>query len=451
MRRRAQAKVDAKRATSESDAALHNARQMAFKILANSMYGAMGSTMSKLPFRVGSESVTAIGRRDIAQVKRISERFFEAGATVVAGDTDSVMVAVKVQEQESETATVALCEQMGRRLVEEINGRMQAPKEIALEKVFVRQLIIGKKMYCGKQYETALSKPKLNIKGLKCVRRDGSALVRDVVHNVLVCLVETGDMEASASLARETLLAVCEDRVPLTSYAISKVLRKSVQDCCHPMPASTVTAIRERLSSSEAGEPQLSYAEQDEALQLKIKLPWYPLLCFALCMLCSLHALRMLYNMYLQKHRKWKTRLPQVDLAYRLRCKDPGSAPVPGQPIRYVVTNNGGKQLYEKVEILQDVEARSLVVDRNYYLQSLETPLKSIFMPLVEQRLGVAVREVSKKSKKPAQDDEATRLVQKLLWPNGPQMLRTVDVDKRRRLLEGSALMQCWAKQMARS
>ena len=116
-----------------------------------------------------------------------------------------------------------------------------------------------------------------------------------------------------------------------------------------------------------------------------------------------------------------------------------------------MVTNNGGKQLYEKVEILQDVEARSLVVDRNYYLQSLETPLKSIFMPLVEQRLGVAVREVSKKSKKPAQDDEATRLVQKLLWPNGPQMLRTVDVDKRRRLLEGSALMQCWAKQMARS
>ena len=276
MRRRAQAKVDAKRATSEGDAALHNARQMAFKILANSMYGAMGSTMSKLPFRVGSESVTAIGRRDIAQVKRISERFFEAGATVVAGDTDSVMVAVQVEEQESETATVALCEQMGRRLVAEINSRMQAPKEIALEKVFVRQLIIGKKMYCGKQYETALSKPKLNIKGLKCVRRDGCALVRDAVHNVLVCLVETGNMEASASLARETLLAVCEDRVPLASYAISKVLRKSVQDCCHPMSASAVASIRERLSTQQqqTGEPQLSYAEQDEALQLKLKLPW---------------------------------------------------------------------------------------------------------------------------------------------------------------------------------
>lgn len=136
--------------------------------------------------------------------------------------------------------------------------------------------------------------------------------------------------------------------------------------------------------------------------------------------------------------RKWKTRLPQVDLAYRLRCKDPGSAPVPGQPIRYVVTNNGGKQLYEKVETLQDVERRTLVVDRRYYVQALETPLKSIFTPLVEQR------EPSK--------ERAAHAVQKLLWPIGGQpTLRTVDPEKRRRLLEGSALMQCWAKQKAAS
>ena len=58
---------------------------------------------------------------------------------------------------------------------------------------------------------------------------------------------------------------------------------------------------------------QLSYAEQDEAIHKSIRMPWRP-----------------------------RVRLPHVQLAWRLRLLDPGSAPVPGESIEYVITNNGG-------------------------------------------------------------------------------------------------------------
>ena len=411
VRRRAQAKRDVKNASTKAEAALHNARQTAFKILGNSMYGAMGSMMSKLPFRVGSESVTAIGRRDIALVKGIAETFFAKGAHVVAGDTDSCMIALPVVSGGlDEITVVGQGIAMAKELVEAVNAKMVSPKQIAFEKLCRRILILKKKRYCMLKYESADEAPKLDIKGVECVRRDGCPLVRDVVYKVLACMVETGDVEAGAALARETLLKVTNDQVPLASYAIAKVLRKSAQECSFPMSSKQLEAIRFSLASArgapgnvKAGQP-LSYEEQDEAIQHKIKLDW-----------------------------RWRIRLPHVDLAHRLRCKDPGSAPVLGERLQYVVTVNGGKKLYEKVEALVDVERRRLVVDRQYYLKALQTPLEGIFMPLALQRH--------------ADREEAERLVSSQLWPQGPQRLRTVDAEQRRSMLEASPLMQCFKRQ----
>ena len=113
-------------------------------------------------------------------------------------------------------------------------------------------------------------------------------------------------------------------------YAIKKTLRKAMHDCCHPMRLDELRLIREQLflaASSLLGndqqqhhhhhalalfrqqakdrkeEPALSYAEQDQAIYAKICMPW-----------------------------RTRIKLPHVMLAWRLRLKDPGSAPVPGRP-----------------------------------------------------------------------------------------------------------------------
>jgi DNA polymerase elongation subunit (family B) len=49
-----------------------------------------------------------------------------------------------------------------------------------------------------------------------------------------------------------------------------------------------------------------------------------------------------------------RVRLPHVMLAYRMRQKDVGSAPVSGDVIRYIVTDNGqADKVWAKAESLE--------------------------------------------------------------------------------------------------
>jgi DNA polymerase elongation subunit (family B) len=84
-------------ATDASQKRTSKARELAFKIAGNGMYGALGSSQSLLPLMEIAQTVTAIGRNDIKKVKGMAERLFPS-AQVVYGDTDSVFVRFAVQE-----------------------------------------------------------------------------------------------------------------------------------------------------------------------------------------------------------------------------------------------------------------------------------------------------------------------------------------------------------------
>jgi DNA polymerase delta subunit 1 len=330
------------------------ARELAFKIAGNGVYGALGSTLSLLPLLAIAESVTAIGRSDILMVKRMAEEMFPEGQ-VVYGDTDSVFVRMPLAPEVAAVTIegVQAASAMAVALADRVNARLKAPKKIEFEKVFDTMMLLSKKRYAGTKYEPGFkfgtAKPPIDVKGLQSVRRDGSPLVRHLVRDVIQSILESGTATDAAALVRRTLLDVVEDRLPLETYAVKKTLRKGMADCCHPMRPAELDAIRARLkgimpaaaapaaaaattttttttaakknkksggdggSNSAPPPPQLSYAEQDEAIHKRIPLPWRP-----------------------------RVRLPHVLLAWRLRLVDPGSAPVPGESIEYVLTNNGG-------------------------------------------------------------------------------------------------------------
>jgi DNA polymerase elongation subunit (family B) len=64
-------------------------RQLAYKVSANSMYGAMGVTRGYLPFPPGAMCTTAMGRQNINIVaKVIPEKF---GGELIYGDTDTIL------------------------------------------------------------------------------------------------------------------------------------------------------------------------------------------------------------------------------------------------------------------------------------------------------------------------------------------------------------------------
>jgi DNA polymerase delta subunit 1 len=81
---RARAKVAYAAATDPTIKRINKARELAFKICSNSMYGALGSSQSMLPLMEIAATVTAIGRNDILTSKGIAERLYP-DAKVVYG------------------------------------------------------------------------------------------------------------------------------------------------------------------------------------------------------------------------------------------------------------------------------------------------------------------------------------------------------------------------------
>jgi len=102
--------------TWEGDASSNDARQMALKVVCNSVYGATGATVGKLPDLGISSAVTAMGRKMIMQCKSIAEEYDPTATTnpyargcspyrtrVVYGDsiTGQMPVIYKLDEESS--------------------------------------------------------------------------------------------------------------------------------------------------------------------------------------------------------------------------------------------------------------------------------------------------------------------------------------------------------------
>ena len=252
-----------------------------------------------------------------------------------AGDTDSVFVRYALPPELANGAVVDAVAEASRltiALADAVNATMKPPKKLEFEKVYGTMLLLSKKRYCGLLYAPNHdwgTPPPIDIKGLQSQRRDGCPLVRDLVRDCLTSILHTGKSQDAAALVRQRLVELMDDTLPLEAYAIQKTLRKSMQDVCYPMLPDEVSTVRAKLrakgSSSVSSAPQLTYAEQDDAIRLKIGLRW-----------------------------RLRIRLPHVMLAYRMRERDVGSAPVSGDVIRYLVTNNGrGTKIWEKVETLE--------------------------------------------------------------------------------------------------
>ena len=416
---RSKAKKALAAATDPMQKQVIKARELAYKIAGNGVYGALGSTLALLPLLAVAESVTALGRRDIEMVKGVAAR----DGRVVYGDTDSVFVAVPLApELEAVTAdAIAELSRVALALAARVNARLKAPKQIEYEKTFTTMLLLTKKRYAGLKYEAGFRFdgsmcPSIDAKGVQSVRRDGCPLVRELVGEIIHSVLGTGAEVDAAALVRRRLVDIVEDRLPLEQYAIKKTLRKSLQDCALPMTPAELNAIRAQLTGrTEAAPhpPQLSYAEVDAAIHARIKLPF-----------------------------RRRIKLPHVELAWRMRLRDPGSAPVPGESIAYVLTHNGtSDKCHSKVETLDAVRVDHIPVDRTYYLKALRTPIESLFTPIITQRLvAQGCRPVDRAARTQLELD-------RLIWDIIRGRRLAHDPATRRAAIEHSPLARAFARQ----
>ena len=202
----------------EAQRSVFNGAQLAYKVVANSIYGQAGARTSPIRNMFVAACTTAAGRNALFNAKRIAESEF--GGNVVYGDTDSIFIKFPTQD-------VAESIRMGVACGNSISKQMRRPYKIAYEKTFYPFILFCRKRYVGMKYEEDPNpaKAKRMSMGIVLKRRDNAPIVKDIFGGALDILLLERDIRKAQTFVMEKLKDVLENKVPLEKFIVSKSLR----------------------------------------------------------------------------------------------------------------------------------------------------------------------------------------------------------------------------------
>lgn len=194
-----------------------NGLQLAYKVVANSVYGQCGSKTSAIRNLYVAACTTAAGRQRIYDAKRIVETEF--GGEVIYGDTDSIFIKFPTKDL---AESIKFGQMAADKITQTINRR---PYRIEYEKTLFPFILFCRKRYVGMLYEDDPSKkPKRKEMGIALKRRDSAPIVKDVFGGALDILMEERDIRKAQRFVNEKLADVLQNKVPLDKFIITKQL-----------------------------------------------------------------------------------------------------------------------------------------------------------------------------------------------------------------------------------
>jgi DNA polymerase delta subunit 1 len=204
--------------TTEDDAqkSVLNGLQLAYKVVANSVYGQCGSRTSPIRKIEVAACTTAAGRDRIYFAKKIVEEEFSGD--VIYGDTDSIFIKFPTQDL---AESISLGQQSAARITE----LCRKPYKIEYEKTMFPFILFCRKRYVGMLYETDITKCYRKTMGVALKRRDNAPIVKDIFGGALDILMEKRDIRPAQEFVKEMLVKVLKNEVPLDKYIITKQLR----------------------------------------------------------------------------------------------------------------------------------------------------------------------------------------------------------------------------------
>ncbi|WP_445475115.1 DNA-directed DNA polymerase [Methanococcoides methylutens] len=263
-----------KKASDEGEYRVLDATQLALKILLNSFYGYSGYARARLYSLQMANSVTSIGRGNIARTEdivcnkigsiilrdNVAYLKDEIGDTreddkivklsVAYGDTDSVFVHCKndcdeeFAEDEFSLEDSAL---VGRKVASIVTASLPDPMELEFEAAAKRVLLIAKKRYAQWIFEPTNDgwKDSIKVKGLETVRRDWCELTSKMLNRVLELVLKEGDIDGSVRHVRELVdrvrnLDVQKDADIVEDLVLTKSFSKSPSSYKNKQPHLTV-------------------------------------------------------------------------------------------------------------------------------------------------------------------------------------------------------------------
>lgn len=187
----------------------------------NSAYGFFGASRGFLPVVPIAASITAVGRQMIMDTVRKVEALVP-GSEVVYGDTDSVMVKLKLPNGDR---SVPEHFKVGQWLAETITRDLKPPNVLEHEKVFLPYVLYTRKRYAAIKYESLDDPGKRDVKGLAVVRRDNCPLLKSVLGECLDTILLKKDAQLALEVARKHVLSVLDNERDMADFVVSKTLK----------------------------------------------------------------------------------------------------------------------------------------------------------------------------------------------------------------------------------
>jgi DNA polymerase elongation subunit (family B) len=330
-------------------------RQIAYKISANSMYGAMGVTKGYLPFMPGAMATTAMGRKNINIVSEVIPKQF--GGQLVYGDTDSNYIIFPHLKTASENWDYAI------HVAKEVSKLFPSPIKLEFEMaIYWRFFILTKKRYmykkCGRD---GIVEENIGKKGVLLARRDNSMFIRNVYSRIIMMVFNKVDRDEILMYAIDEINKLCSHFYSYKDFVVTKSVGNSGSGQ-RPVPFINDKG-QKKGKLGDYTVPLLSINEKEKQRQFKLKDCKNETDYYSRCL-----------PSVVQLAEKMKKRGNRVDSGTRLE---------------YVITTQGGHKAKQYVKV-EDATyfgrfSSTLKLDYMYYLKLITNPLDDIFNILYQK------------------------------------------------------------------
>ena len=318
----------------EAQRSVYNGLQLAYKVVANSVYGQTGSRTSPIRKLCVAACTTAAGRKALYLAKQIVESEF--GAEVIYGDTDSIFIKFPTKD-------IATSIQLGIKAGKRITEQCRRPYKIAYEKTLCPFILFCRKRYVGMKYEEDPNPKtaKRMMMGIALKRRDSAPISKDVYGGALDILMGGGTVTQAREFVNKMLRDMIDNKIPLDKYIMTKALSDNYKvEMPHRMLADRMLArdpgtapkvgdrvryvfVQERSKNAKQGD-RIEHVDYVRAHSMAPDVKFYitnqvqsPLLqLFALCVeqLSGFHEPSPSYtNMYWKYHDLIQSKQPELD------------------------------------------------------------------------------------------------------------------------------------------